>query len=112
MNLLSELANLSMEILENVIPNAVYPLCTRYRGCINKTFHFDEDANLRNIRRMEARYIPDSDRSLLARPVLLGDVRGNQRKFPSMQITCVAFGRVWCGRPDGVAAGHRGYLPS
>jgi hypothetical protein len=57
-------------------------------------------------------HFPDIDRSLLARPVLLRDVRGNQRKFPIIQITCLAFGRVWCGRPDVVAAGHRGYLPS
>ena len=32
-------------------------LAELYRGCINKTFHFDEDAHLRNMRRMEARYI-------------------------------------------------------
>ena len=26
-----------------------------YRGCINKTCHFDEDANHRSIKRMEAK---------------------------------------------------------
>src|SRR5436190_1985965 len=57
-------------------------------------------------------HVPAIDRSLLARPVRLRDVRGNQRTFPSIPITCVAFGRVWCGRPAGVAAGHRGYLPA
>ncbi len=48
-------ASLALRIAQSYSYYFEYVEPAAYRGCINKTFHFDEDANLRNIRRMEAR---------------------------------------------------------
>src|SRR6266545_1694681 len=55
---------------------------------------------------------PDIDNAFLAACGLLCNMRCNQVKLPVIQITWVAFGRVWCGSLGVVVAGHRWFLRS